>query len=249
EPPSRLRRAVKFAGALAAVHRAYGVLATVVVALAFLACGLMTTFYFAPKEARRYDEVRLLRPIGVAGLDALSMGGTTLLKGTLFAKPVIGAQGLVAFRRERWVVERDSEGSLGGRWTLLQTQVPELMLSTSDGTVRMGRGQNEILSGKRHATTVLVPHDGRVADGVVEGTERVIGFINGDKLTVVGEWVSSGLALSRLYGGSAARMQLELLGGVMLFYACGTVMLILVPVIIWAGLTGRGTARLSIGRS
>lgn len=249
EPPCGLRQAVGPSSALAPVHRAQGVLTTVFVALAFLACGLTTTFYFAPTQARRYAEVRFVRPTGAVGLGSLAVGGTALLEGTLFANPVIGPQGLVAFQRERWVVEREGDGSLAGGWTLLQVQVPELMISTSDGTVRTAQGAMVILSGKRHATTVLVPDEGQLADGMVDGTERVIGFVDGDNVTVVGERVPGGLVISRLYGGSAARMQIEWLAGVVLFYAWGVAMLLLVPVILWAGLTGRGTARLSFGRT
>jgi hypothetical protein len=106
-----------------------------------------------------------------------------------------------------------------------------------------------ILSGKRHSTTVLVPEHGKVADGMVDGTERVIGFVDGDNVTVVGERVPGGFVISRLYGGSAARMQLEGLAGVVFFYAWGVAMLLLVPVILWAGLTGRGAARSSFGRT
>ena len=249
EPPSGLGREAGLGGAMAPVHRAYSVLPMVFVALAFLVCGLTTTFHFAPTQAKRYDEVRLLRPMGAVGLGSLAVGATALLEGTLFANPVIGPQGLVAFQRERWVVERTSEGSLAGRWTLLQVLVPELMISTSDGTVRMAQGANVILSGKRHAATVLVPDEARVADGIREGTERVIGFVDGDTVTVVGERVPGGLAISRLYGGSAARMQLEWLGGVVIFYVWGVAMLLLVPVILWVGLARRTTARLSFGRT
>lgn len=214
----------------------------------------------AASVAQERDELLSAPVADAATLRSLAAGTRVLAYGRI-ENAAAAAHGLVAFVHQQYEgVQTTGPGKARPRWRELARQTPALQLDIGGGTLAVDAGY--VLEAALHARAPgggpvepLQRFDLRVAD---LSTERVLGFANGDMVTVDGVLAlraEQGIVLyaRRLYGGDViayrrARSEgaavLPLIGGV--FIAVGVAMTALAAVLLRRALAaeqaGQGSA-------
>jgi len=177
-----------------------------VLGLAELKVGL-----FWESEARRIASYPVL--VG-PGFEAMAPGEHAVVVGVLEGNAVL-EHGLVAFSREQWNVERHEWGpdaedrdTWSGSWRSLETRMPGLAVSLDGDIVHTaGRDSGVRMEGRRHQIIYQRSQSGRLVDGISAGSLRIIGYKNGQLVTLVGEKDANGTLIPEvLYGGKRAQL-------------------------------------------
>jgi hypothetical protein len=167
------------------------------------------------------------------GFEAMAPGEQAVVVGVLEGNaPREPELLLIAFARERWDVSRDApdRGGYSGYWHELETDVPGLVISLDGATIHTAwRDSGVRMQGTRHEA---IYHQGNspAVDGITDGSRRVIGYRNGDRVTVVGEKDANGTLIPEiLYGGELEQLLSERRGGARFATPFGGIFLALVP--------------------
>jgi len=228
--------------------RLYALGVSAIVALCFLAFGAALVFYFGPQLAQETQRIGDLTELDVASFRATPADQDVLITGVLEDNRKRTSDGLVAYARERWDVEYDSEDGYEGSWKTIETVLPELTVSVDGGQVRTVSVESATMGGHRHSQIVEYGGGKQKANGIPEGSIRVIGYKNEDQITIVGQKTAKGHLLpDRLHGGDRAHLLKELETGLWFTSICGVGMILVAPAILLSALLGRARASVSIG--
>jgi hypothetical protein len=167
--------------------------------------GLLYLGFYEASEARHIASYPVL--VG-PGFQAMAPGEHAVVVGVLEGNAVLEYE-LVALAREQWDLHgggRDTGPS--GSWHDLETRMPGLAVSLDDDIVHTaGRDSGVDMEGKRHEVIYQRSRTGQVADGISEGSLRVIGYKNGDLVTLVGEKDANGTLIPEiLHGGELEQL-------------------------------------------
>lgn len=215
-------------------NRIVGLLFAGAIALCFLAFGLALIFYIGPRQAGQARDIARLPEADARALETAAPGSRLAVSGVLDGNETFTYNGLVAYSRERWVVERDSDGEYDGSWETLETFVPGLTVQLTDGgPLRTAPSNAAIMGGQRTSQIVEYGTGYLEEDGIPAGSIREIGFRNGDFVTVIGTKDPAGrLAVERLYGGERSQLVKEIQTGAKMATVCGGGLLCAVPVVL-----------------
>jgi DNA-binding transcriptional regulator YiaG len=199
------------------------------VALLFGSIGLFLLYLGlkASFEARRIASYPVL--VG-PGFKAMAPGEHAVVVGVLEGNaPREPELLLVAFAHERWDVSGHGTDS-SGLWHHLETHVPGLVISLDGDIVHTARSDSKVVMlGSRHEA-IYHRGSGVVDKGISDGSRRVIGFKNGDLVTVVGEKDANGTLIPEiLYGGELEQLLSERRGFARFTTPAAGICLALVP--------------------
>jgi len=177
----------------------------VAVAIFLLACGALLAFVLAPQQALQARRVERLPVMAAEDVDAAAPGDDVLITGRLEDNPVIAEDGFVAYVREVWVVERPTptgqtsarRSEPVGKWEVIERDVPDLTVNVDGRLVQIQRTNGVAMSGALHerliyARTFYAEEAWYQGVKLKEGSERLRGLYNGDRITVLGTRASTG---------------------------------------------------------
>lgn len=227
-----------------AIRRRMGrVIGTGVAAVAVLGCGLLFLLVLAPRqkiEARRLERLPLM---DVQSVSAAAAGDEILITGRLEGEWLPQAGDYVAYQLQEWEVtlhdSNDSSDEPDGSWDTLEVVVPPLRLSLTGGQVPVHAVDRVRLSGSLRAewvysnSTLTAEFDD---EQVPDGTQRYLGFYNGDLVTVWGQKASSeGVIPDEIFGGDRVAFVNEKHSAARGMLIAGISMLVCSPVILAGG--------------
>jgi len=227
--------------------RLYALVVSAIVAFCFLAFGAALIFYFGPQLAQEAQRIGDLTELDAASFRAIPSDQDVLITGVLEGNRKRTSDGLVAYARECWDVEYDSEDGYEGSWETIETVLPELTVSVDGGQVRTVSVESATMGGHRHSQIVEYGDGKQKANGIPEGSIRVIGYKNEDQITIVGQKTKGRLLPDRLHGGDRAHLLQELETGLWFTSICGVGLILIAPAILLSALLGRVKASVSIG--
>lgn len=184
-------------------------------------CGVLVVFCFAPQDARDWEKARKLDALDVEGFWATSPHSSVLVTGVLDGDPTRTPDGLVAYVEQR----RDAPDDRGNRyretWTTVAQVWPPLSLQVNGQRLPISRADSIKWGGDLHVAALSFG-SGKTVNGVAKESVQVMGFKDGDQVTVVGLKGSDGsLIPTRIYGGDRASLLRELGKDALVAYALG----------------------------
>lgn len=224
-------------------ERIGAVIASVFAAIAFCICGLMFTFFLAPRQALEARRIGNLPQMDASYVTAAAPGDDILITGSLQDNPLLLADSdLVAYHLEEWEVrlpDADEEGDREptGLWNTLERVVPDLNLDVGGQNTRLLAATDVTFSGAIHEELILgegtttANYDGQP---LPHGSWRYRGFFNGDLITVLGTKASAdGVIPEKMYAGDRVAFEQSeedaaqglLIGGIVLM-ACAPLVLV-----------------------
>lgn len=183
----------------------------IVFTLAIFSCGALTTFRFALLERNEMRRVEALEMADAAALSSAQVGEDLLVFGSLDKNPELTQDGLVAFERQIWDIDEDSDGDASAEWEDQEVVFTALTIRSRGVSFKVERSEPVRLDGAYHTTIVKEGAGSLVYDGIREGTLRHAGFRNGDRVTVLGKKSTADTVLAdHLYGGTPEELADEL---------------------------------------
>ena len=184
-------------------------------AILALGCALFI-FWLAPQRVREWEWVQKAWPLDAEALSRVAPGEKVLITGTLTGNPARVPEGLVAYARQQ------ASTPHVGTWATTAQVWPALAFSIDGKTFHTRQVDALSLGGALHVVEV----------GITQ-TVRLVGFRNGDLVTLVGYKDATGqLVPLRLHGGSRQELLSHLRRGTWPTYlasiACTVVALFLV---------------------
>jgi len=181
--------------------RITGIVAAFIGSIVILGCGLVFTFFLAPKQKIEAQKIENLPLMDALDVNKASLGDALLISGWLVKNPIIFQEGeFIACNIEEWEVsipEYDPENpdkEPEGTWKNIERIAPDLTIEVNDVLIRILSAEDVYFNGPVHER--ILPSTGHyqakyMGDWLPEGSRRVRGFINGDLVTVWGKRASS----------------------------------------------------------
>jgi hypothetical protein len=193
-------------------ERITGVAAAIIGSVVILGCGLVFTFFLAPKqkiEAQRIDNLPLM---DAAYVTKSSPGDVVLITGRLVDNPIIFQEGeFIVYTIEEWEVsvpEYDPDNpdkEPDGNWKMIKRSVPDLTINVNGILISTLSTEDVYFNGQVHVKILNSSGYDQakyMGDWLSEGSRRVRGFINGDLVTVWGKRATSDAVIpEELYAG------------------------------------------------
>ena len=203
------------------VHKSYRSFAANGMIAALALCGLLAVLYFGPRHARNWKEVREIDILDVEALGAASRHSSVLVTGVLDGNPTRTLDGLVAYVEQR----RDTPNGVGVHyretWTTVAQVFPPLSLQVDGQHFQVAQVDSIEWGGDLHVLA-LPPDSAKAVNGIAKEAVQVMGFKDGDQVTVIGLKGSDGsLIPTGMYGGDRASLLRELGKDALVAYASG----------------------------
>lgn len=185
------------------------IVAAVIVAIFFMACGALLAFVLSPKEALQARRIERLPDIAAEDVATADPGDDILVTGRLEDNTVIAEDSFVAYVRERWEVTPatpdDPNDESNGKWATVERIVPDLRVNVNGKAAKTLRASSVTMNGPLHERLIRA-YSFRKAryegEALAEGSERLRGFYNGDLVTVLGTKASTdGVIPDELFAG------------------------------------------------
>jgi len=229
-------------------QRLNAVLGAFAVSFMCCACGALSTFVLAPRQAVQAFSIARMPIMDAAAVQAAAPGADVLFTGTLRGNtPELPGSSLVAYTVDEWQVtvteaSEDSSESRTGRWESAGTFMPDLALDVGGQTVRVLASGSVSLSGALHEEIVIGPGPEEATyqgEPLPDGSRRYEGLQDGDLTTVLGQKSSTGDVLpTHLYAGDRVAFeesQRQAASGLLFGGICA---MALAPVVLILGLLG-----------
>jgi hypothetical protein len=233
---------------IAALRQRLGaVLGVFVGAFACCACGLLTTFVFAPGQAIQAGRIAGIPQMDAAAVAAAAPGDVVLLSGVLRDNPPLNpGSPLVAYTEQVWevtVTEVEDDRSARGAWsTPPSTVVPALMLDVAGTPVELQAVNAVRLSGDLlREEIVRGPEDAETAtfegERLPDGSRRYRGLTDGDLVTVLGQKAAAGGVLpEQIFAGDRVAFEASQRDSAAALLNMGICSIAMAPVVLIGGL-------------
>jgi len=201
---------------------------------ALLGLGLIALLMLAPQDARKWNQVRSLRSVDAEGFRDAGAGAPIIVTGVLQENSPLVSEGLVVYTQQRWTTVYEPEsGSYHSQWDMSQQVVPALTILVQGQPIHTTAVRSIEQSGSQH--TVVPGNSGSLGEeSISDELTRLIGFRNGDRVTVVGYKDADGrLVPTRLYGGTRDALLRELGIRVWGTYLAGGALILIALLILW----------------
>ncbi len=205
-----------------------------------LGLALVVLLVVAPQEAREWNHVRRLNILDAVGFQATSPEAQVLVTGILDGDLSDITGELVVYIQQQWTTVYEAEsGSYQSLWGMSKQVVPALTILVQGQQLQTAAVASVEQGGSQHT---VVPGNNRSAgeEGVSDRPTRLVGFRNGDRVTVVGYKNTDGnLVPTRLYGGTRDALLKEL--GIRMWgdYLGGGALILAALLILWPRLAAR----------
>lgn len=171
----------------------------------FLALGLFLGLISAPQSGREARDIQQMPELNAATFRACADQTPVALNGVLTGNAVqANWEGFVIYLEQEWVVTEEEDG-WDGSWETRRTIVPDLKLIFADAEIIVYANPEVKLGGAWRETILHRPENQEEVDGFPAGSIRRVGFMDGDRITLVGvKHDAEGVTPKRFYGGERA---------------------------------------------
>ncbi|MBN1877105.1 MAG: hypothetical protein JXA33_22975 [Anaerolineae bacterium] len=228
--------------------RLYSLIVTGFIALVFMGCGLFLILGFGRQESQEARRLANIARPTAAEFGRMATGAEVAVTGALDGKAINDQKDLILFEHQKWDVEYDSDDGYEGDWETVIQQIPAFEVVLADGRVGTEAVEQVKLGGMWHEVAIEYSDSTLKADGIPDGSERIIGYLRGDLVTVVGQKGNEGRVVpERIFGGDHEALVKNVRMGAWLLSGIGTLFVIIAPLIFLGTLFGRGGARVRFG--
>lgn len=217
----------------------------VIAAVFFLGCGLIFTFYVAPRQKVQAYRIQNLPLINAADVGAAVPGADLLITGRLQNNATLDNGQFVAYELDIWEVtlpssDDDSDSEPSGSWSSESQAVPDLNLDLGGQAVQILHNDQAQLSGPLHELIIEGTGSNQArynGKWLPEGSLRYQGLFDDDLVTVLGaKAASGGLIPEEYFAGDRVAFEKYQHDQAKGFLIAGICMIVLAPIVLVGGL-------------
>jgi hypothetical protein len=206
-------------------------------------CSVLALCCFAPQDARDWTKVRKLDAVDAEAFGATEPHSSVLITGMLDGNPTRTPDGLIAYVKQRLDVPDDGGNRYRETWTTIAQVWPPLSLQVDGQHLRIAQADSVEWGGNLHAADLSLDSSKRV-NGIAKESVQVMGFKNGDQVTVAGSKGSNGnLIPTRIYGGDRVDLLRELGRDALVGYVLGIAFILVALWIVFRRITAQARER------